>query len=82
MDKLAYLNKFRREVSVVAEISGQVRDAVPGSWAEIFGIGDMQGRVQAMLNIWKENVCTELPEMLSYLEQNLKTLDLITYHRR
>lgn len=79
MDKLVYLNKFRREVSVVTEISEQVRAAIPGSWAEVFGTGEMQGRVQKMLNIWKENVCTELPETLSYLEQNLKTLELITY---
>lgn len=82
MDKLAYLNRFRREVSIVDEISAQVRAAIPDGWTEIFSTQDMQGRIQKMLMIWKENAGAELPETYSFLEQNVKTLDLITYQGR
>lgn len=80
MEKLEYLNKYRKDVTIVTEINEQVKAAIPGAWIDILGTEDMQERIRKMLSIWRDALYTELPNTFSYLEQNVKTLDFISYN--
>lgn len=77
MEKLEYLNKYRKDVTIITEINEQVKAAIPGAWIDVLGTEDMQERIRKMLSIWRDALYTELPNTFSYLEQNVKTLDFI-----
>ena len=82
MEKLEYLKKYRKEIEIFSGINDQIKSVIPNSWSDIFGTEDMQERIRKVLNIWRENVYAELTNTFLYLEQNIKTLDLISYNNK
>ncbi|MDE6600893.1 MAG: hypothetical protein K2K90_01760 [Lachnospiraceae bacterium] len=79
METLAYLRKFRKEIKIIDEINEQIKTSVPDNWILVFATTDMQERISKILNIWRDHISSKLPNTFSYLEQNVKTLDLISY---
>lgn len=81
MEKLLFLKKFRKDVEIVDP--GQVENlSIPKLWRELFSEKDFSIQKKILLNQWKKVVGLELPNSISFIENNLCELDLIHYREK
>jgi len=80
-DKINFLRTYNRNVKVIADNDLIIHlPFIPEKWQYIFKQDNMEERIRKTLDIWKKFHSKKLRLTLSYLENNLHTVDLITYN--
>ncbi|WP_458415042.1 SMI1/KNR4 family protein [Schinkia sp. CFF1] len=78
-EKLTYLKKYNKNVRIltVDEISILDCNVLPIEWKKIFYNEDIKVKIDLLLNLWEENVGTELRNTISYLKGHLINIEII-----
>jgi len=80
-DKLNFLQRYNKDVRIIEEKDMiNFLPFIPKTWSNIFKESNMEERIRKTLELWKLSLAQELSLTLSYMENNLITIELITYN--
>ncbi len=77
--KLNYLREYNKDIRLVScnEVSSIEVGLIPDVWRELFKEENINDRKEALLNIWKKNVGTELRNTIAYLSEYLEEIEIM-----
>lgn len=78
-EKLSYLQEYNPNIRLVSsnEWTSMEAAVIPEVWRNIFKETDITNRKEALLEVWKSHVGTELRNTISYLDDYLEEIDLL-----
>lgn len=79
LDKIKYLRQFSSTVTIISldEIDEKEKKLIPREWKVIFEEQDKNIRFDLVLQLWKKYVPNEMRKTIIYLQENLRSIDLI-----
>lgn len=82
--KKEYIRRFNSsaEIMLLDEIDEIEKTLIPEKWIKIFEQTDDAIRISMVLQIWREYVPIELSNTIAYLQENLKSVDLVRQEGR
>lgn len=80
MDKMSFLNQYRKEVMLVDKLESSLKETIPKQWFEILNEEDKKVRIEKTLNLWKSLFKKEFSHSIMYLTKHLMNVELIIDH--
>lgn len=80
MQSIEYLRKYHKDVQFITGGYAEI-DAIPNEWKIALGMPD-EAKKKYIIDFWKKDFSDLLCNLISYLEKNLVSVDLIQYRDR
>lgn len=78
MDKNSYLKKYNKDVEIIKDNIEEIT-AIPQAWKDILHASRTEEKICKVLELWKRYASPVLSNTISYLEDNLEDIELISY---
>jgi hypothetical protein len=77
--KLNYLREYNEEICLVSgkEVRNIKEGLIPEVWREIFNKENINDRKEALLNLWRKYIGTELHNTIAYLSEFLEEIEVM-----
>ncbi|EOV9529187.1 SMI1/KNR4 family protein [Bacillus cytotoxicus] len=79
MDKISFLNQYRKSIEFVSnkDLLNMEKENIPGKWIEIFKEIDKTKKKDKLIALWNSVCEKELSNTILYLKENLLEFELI-----